>query len=88
NRILVGVLRTLQRNRVKVGKDLALISCDDIPLSELYAPPITVVARDNRLQGQIAAELMLERLQGKDPGPRRVVIPTELVLRESTYKLN
>ena len=88
NRILVGVLRTLQRNRVKVGKDLALISCYDIPLSELYAPPITVVARDNRLQGQIAAELMLERLQGKDPGPRRVVIPTELVLRESTYKLN
>ncbi len=88
NRILVGVLRTLQRNRVKVGTDLALISCDDTPLSELYAPPITVVARDNRLQGQIAAELMLERLQGKDPGPRRVVIPTELVLRESTYKLN
>jgi LacI family transcriptional regulator len=88
NQILAGVLRTLRKRNVKVGRDIALISCDDTPLSELYSPPITVVARDNRLQGQIAAELMLERLQGKDPGPRKVVIPTELVLRESTYKLN
>lgn len=87
NQILGGVLRALQRERVKVGKDLAVISCDDTLLSELYSPPITVVARDNRLQGKIAAELMLERLQGKDPGPRKVVIPTELVLRKSTFEL-
>ncbi len=88
NQILAGVLRALQRRNLKVGRDIALISCDDTHLSELHSPPITVVDRDNRKQGQIAAELMLERLQGKDPGPRKVVIPTELVVRESTYPLN
>lgn len=87
NRILAGVLRALQRHRLEVGKDISLISCDDTPLSELYSPPITVVARDNRSQGRIAAELMLDRLQGSDPGPRKVVIPTELVVRDSTVAL-
>jgi len=88
NQILAGVLRALRQNDMQVGKDISLISCDDTHLSELYSPPITVVDRDNRMQGQIAAELMLERLQGKDPGPRKVVLPTELVLRESTYPLS
>ena len=87
NRILVGVLRTLQREGLTVGTDVSLISCDDTPLSELYSPPITVVARDNHMQGRIAAELMLEQLQDPEEGPRQVTIPTELRVRGSTVAL-
>lgn len=84
NLLLVGVLRALRTARKKVGRDISLISCDDIPLAEFHTPPITVIERDTLRMGEVAAELLLERLMGPDLGPRTVVVETSLKLRKST----
>lgn len=84
NRILVGLMRALRRRGLLPGRDISVVSCDDVPLSELYSPPITVINRDMRLMGQTAAELALERIDDPSRPPRTVVLPTSLVLREST----
>ena len=86
NPLLVGVLRALRKRYVDVGKDMALISFDDVPLAELYSPPITVVNRDLARMGEAAAELALERLEDPDTEPRTVVLPPWLVLRDSTFE--
>ncbi len=84
NQILTGVLRSLRSLSIRPGIDIAVISCDDLPLSQLHNPPITVIDRDVTEIGSSAARLALERLD--DPGrpPRRIVLPTTLVLRDST----
>lgn len=84
NQLLTGVLRSLRRLDVKAGKDLALVSCDDVPLSELNTPPVTVIDRDIAELGRASARLALERLSNPEAPPRKVVLPTSLVLREST----
>ncbi len=84
NQLLSGVLGEIQRRRLQLGQDISLVSCDSVPLSELFRPPIAVVRRDTRELGQVAASLLLERLADRaDGGPRQVVLPTEFVARAS-----
>ena len=87
NQLLTGVLRSLRRLSLGAGKDIALVSCDDVPLSELHEPPITVIDRDVARIGEVAARLALERIEDPACPPRRVVLPTSLVLRGSTPRL-
>ncbi len=62
NQLLVGTLRALNRLGIRIGKDIALVSCDDFPLSELYAPPIATISRDIVGMGRAAAQLLQARL--------------------------
>jgi LacI family transcriptional regulator len=83
NQLLIGCLRVLQEAGLGVGRDISLVTCDDVPLSTLYQPPVTSIARDTVALGRMAAELLLERL-GEDGGPpRRVVLPTVFTPRQS-----
>jgi LacI family transcriptional regulator len=84
NQILVGVLKAVAILGLKIPDQLSLISCDDTDLTALYSPPITVIHRDLHEIGRTAAELLLYRLRGgEERAPRRVIMPTELVLRQS-----
>jgi LacI family transcriptional regulator len=80
--MFAGVLRALLRNGVSFPGDISLVTCDDVPLAELYSPPISVVRRDLRALGRVAAELLVARLSGSSE-PERVVLPTTYVPRAS-----
>lgn len=67
NQILIGVLRELRSRQLSVPADISLITCDEVPLSELYDPPIATIVRDPVRIGQRAAELLLDRLRGEQP---------------------
>lgn len=85
NLIFVGVVGALHRRGMRPGVDLAVITCDDVPLAQFHAPPITVVSRDTAQMGTLAARLMIEQLTSAgQAGPRVEVVPTELIVREST----
>ena len=75
NQLLVGTLRALTRLGIRVGEDVALVSCDDFPLSELYSPPIATISRDIVAMGRTAAELLHARLQ-QSLEPATVMLPT------------
>ena len=82
NQIVVGALRELAERGVAIGRDVSLVSCDEVPITELFSPPIAVVRRDYAEMGKQAAKLLLRRLQG-DERPRTVTLPTEFVPRAS-----
>jgi LacI family transcriptional regulator len=82
NQLLIGCLRTLAKNRLRPGIDLALVTYDDIPLAELFTPPLAVIARDNIATGRVAVELLLRRINGHDK-PETVILETQFVPRAS-----
>lgn len=86
NQILIGCLRALRGRGIELGRDLSLVACDDVPLAELYSPPISVIRRDTIALGRMAAELLLRRL-AEDDGPETATIPTMFISRESTVPL-
>lgn len=82
NLILTGVLQALQELGIVIGRDLALIGCDDTDLTRLHTPSITVVSRDLGLLGETAARLLLGVMRQKQT--ESVILPTQLLVRESS----
>jgi LacI family transcriptional regulator len=81
NQLLVGCLRAIRARGIRIGADLSVITCDEVPLVEFHDPPIASISRDNAALGRTAAQLLLERLSGE--APRRVVLPTNFIRRAS-----
>jgi LacI family transcriptional regulator len=79
NRHTVGALRALRG----LEREIALVGFDDFELADLLAMPTTVVRHDSQELGRRAAELAFMRLDGEDGPARRIVVPTELVIRGS-----
>jgi LacI family transcriptional regulator len=82
NQIMLGAVRVLHARGMRLGREMSFVGCDDIPISELYDPPIAVVRRDNAKIGHCAADLMLQAL----PDPDYVadmLLPTEFIARPS-----
>jgi LacI family transcriptional regulator, galactose operon repressor len=84
NRLLVGVLESLQARGLRVGDDIALVSCDDVDLNRLYIPPISAVVRDTHRMGQVAMELLLKTLREPTAPSQSITIPTHFVQRRSS----
>jgi LacI family transcriptional regulator len=81
NLITIGALRTL--HRLGRHRDVALVGFDDFPLADLIDPAITVVAQDPAAMGRAAARALFERIAGANGPPRRVDVPTRLIVRGS-----
>lgn len=75
DQILLGTLAELRERGLRVGEDVALVGCSEIPLTALHTPPIAVVRRDGRELGRQAALLMLRLLDGAQT-PERLLLPT------------
>jgi len=82
--ITAGVLRTLDRAGLRVPGDVAVVGFDDFDLMSALSPRLTAVRQPTRELGRRAAELLFDRLEGRDSSPpRHLVLPTELVVRGS-----
>lgn len=80
----IGVINAAMAHGLRVPEDLSVIGFDDIPLARFYNPSLTTVAQPTLEIGQAAAELLIEMLIEPDVPPRFRVMPTELVVRNST----
>lgn len=81
NQILGGVLRVIRRRRLRIGRDISLVTCDRTPLTEFLEPPLATIERDTRELGRRAAQQLLEVLRGSPP--RRIVLPTRFAPGQS-----
>lgn len=83
--VALGFIRAMHEQGRKVPDDVSVIGFDGIPLGEYSFPPLTTVRQDFRRTGSTMIDLIAEQLGGGPrDGSRHIVIPTELVIREST----
>ncbi len=84
--MVLGVLQALGELRLDVPGDVALVCFDDAPWLQHLRVPITADSQRPDLVGRKAARLLLHRLRGDaEAAPPRVeIVPTELVIRESS----
>src|SRR5438552_2876920 len=79
----IGAMRAAKRLGLRVPADLEVIGFDDIPLAAASDPALTTVHQPIAEKGRVATRLLIRELD--EGGPReRIVLPTELLLREST----
>jgi alanine racemase len=83
--LAIGALEAAAELGVEVPAQLSIVGFDDGPAAEHAAPPLTTVAQPHEEKGRLAAHWLLEDIErGAEPKRREEILPTELVVREST----
>ena len=83
--LAIGSLKAAQETGLSVPDDLAIVGIDDILISRLVNPPLTTVRQPTFELGAIAAQMVIERIQGTVRGAaRKVILAGELIVRGST----
>ena len=78
------VLRGLRDLGRRLIEDVAFLSFDDFDLADMMTPTISAVRQPTRAFGYEAGRLLFERMRRDFTGkPRSILLPTELILRES-----
>ena len=79
----IGALSLLHQRGRPAPDGCALVSCDDIPAASHTIPPLSTVRIPLYETGATAMRLLLERIAEPAGEARRVLLPVELVARES-----
>lgn len=79
--VALGALRTIRHAGLRTPEDISLIGVDDDPAATHL--DLTTIRQDVFRQGELAARLMVDALNGSPPA-KSTVIPTQLVVRGST----
>lgn len=79
----VGAMRAISEAGRRIPEDVAIVGFDDLPPATSVTPPLTTVRQPVEQLGATAAEILIERLQDVDVGPKRIILPTELIVRAS-----
>jgi DNA-binding LacI/PurR family transcriptional regulator len=80
-----GALEAAGELGVPVPSALSVVGFDDSPGAAHVTPPLTTVSQPHEEKGRLAAEQLIEAIERGGSGePRRTLLPTELVVRDST----
>ena len=79
--IAIGAIHALQERRIDVPGEVSIVGFDDIPATTLSNPPLTTVAQDTKLAGEVLVDTVLRRVRN-EPAEAKM-LRTRLVVRQS-----
>ncbi|MNL38200.1 putative HTH-type transcriptional repressor ExuR [compost metagenome] len=82
----IGFLSGLRQHGIECPRDISLVGFDDLGFAAHYTPPLTTMRQPREMLGRMAAEALIDLLEDVDPerGQLRIVLNSELIVREST----
>jgi LacI family transcriptional regulator len=78
-----GALRALRESGLRVPQDVAIVGYDDMPTAARISPPLTTVRQPTNRMGALAVNALIDIIQNPGSHKRHIVLPVELVIRES-----
>jgi LacI family transcriptional regulator len=80
----VGVIDAARAHGLSVPDQLSVIGFDDIPMAATLNPQLTTMHQPLQEMGRSATQLLLNLVDNSKEKPTSIVLPTKLILREST----
>lgn len=84
DRMAMGAIRAVQAAGLRAPQDVAVVGFDDIPAAADFNPPLTTVRGLSRKMGQVGAQMLFKLIAGETVEEKEVILPKELVIRESS----
>jgi LacI family transcriptional regulator len=82
----IGALCAAHEHGLRIPEQISVIGLDDIELSAYMSPPLTTVAQPIQRMGELAVDMMFERLNKLRDEPKKILLKPELRLRASTAR--
>jgi LacI family transcriptional regulator, repressor for deo operon, udp, cdd, tsx, nupC, and nupG len=85
----IGFLSGLRQYGVDCPRDISIVGFDDLEVAAHYRPALTTMRQPRDTLGLLAAETLIDLLEDSDTSraPVRIVLSSELIVRESTAQL-
>jgi len=80
----IGAIRALEEKGLRVPQDVSVLGFDDIPGAAFHKPTLTTVRQPLNRMGEVAAQTLLDRIEGNKEYPSEIAIEPDIVVREST----
>lgn len=88
NLISLGSMRAIKEEHLSIPDDISMIAFDDQPYSEFLPSPMTAVRQKIEELGKLSIKLLLNEMNSDEiSDKKRIVVPTELIVRNSVKKL-
>ena len=81
-----GLIKGLSERNIKVPEEISIIGFNDTIISQYTNPPLTAIRVHIEYLGEVAVNLMIEKIKGRNYA-KKVIIPSEFVLRNSVRKI-
>ena len=79
-----GIMGGLQKGGVLIPDDVAVTGFDGRDFSKFLTPNLTTVSQENRRAGELAVEIVINKIEGKTgTGRIAVKVPMSLKIRDS-----
>lgn len=82
--VAIQALRAAADRGLRVPKDVAIAGFDGMHTSLFTSPPLTTVQQDVEALGRKSVEVLFTRIIDNTQPAQQVILPTQLVLRQST----
>ncbi|SKA82958.1 transcriptional regulator, LacI family [Caloramator quimbayensis] len=83
----IGAYRAISESGLSIPNDISIVGFNDIPTSQYLFPPLTTVRIFTNLLVDTAIELLIERIKNNRKISKKIIIPTELIIRDSCKKI-
>jgi LacI family transcriptional regulator len=78
-----GALRALREAGLRVPQDVAIVGYDDMPNAKRTVPSLTTIRQPTSRMGALAVDTLIDIIQNPGAHKRHIILPVELVVRES-----
>ena len=83
----LGAMKAIKDNGMDVPDDISIAGFDDKEFAAYTFSPLTTIRVNNKAMAESAVKRLVEKIDGdNNVEPRRIIIPTELIIRESCKK--
>ncbi len=82
--LAMGCYRALRECGLVPGRDVAVVGFDDSPAAALLSPSLSSLHQPLEEVGRACTQLLLRRVKNPQADPGRLLLPPELVVRESS----
>jgi LacI family transcriptional regulator len=83
----LGVLHAVHELGLRCPEELSLVGFDNLEFCQYTSPALSSVFQPDYQLGATAAGLLLERINGLRNKPKRIVLETELKIRNSVMSM-
>lgn len=84
DQMAIGAYRALAEAGLRIPADISVVGFDDIEGASFASPPLTTIRQPFVEMASQAVALLLQILNGPEPEITQILLPPELVVREST----
>lgn len=86
--IAIGAYKAVEEHNLTIPNDISIIGFNDISIAQYMIPPLTTVKIYTDFMGETTVNLLMERIKDNRKLSKKVILPTELVIRKSCIENN